>query len=60
MQGAPFMKGRSRSDTSPVKKYPTLVPDRVQYEPNYDAKYQTGMETARTKVGAKKSTSKKR
>lgn len=53
------MKGRSRSDTSPVKRSPTLVPDRVQYEPNYDAKYQTGMETARNKVG-KKTTAKKR
>lgn len=47
------MKGRDRSDTSPVRRSPTLVPDRVQYEPNYDAKYQTGMETARNKVGKK-------
>jgi hypothetical protein len=47
------MKGRDRSDTSPVRKSHTLVPDRVQYEPNYDAKYQTGMETARNKVGKK-------
>lgn len=47
------MKGRDRSDTSPVRRSPTLVPDRVQYEPNFDAKYQTGMETARNKVGAK-------
>lgn len=47
------MKGRSRSDTSPVRRSPTLVPDRVMYEPNYDAKYQTGMETARNKVGKK-------
>jgi len=47
------MKGRDRSDTSPVRQSPTLVPDRVMYEPNYDAKYQTGMETARNKVGKK-------
>ena len=47
------MKGRDRSDTSPVRRSQTLVPDRVQYEPNYDAKYQTGMESARTKVGRK-------
>lgn len=47
------MKGRDRSDTSPVRKSPTLVPDRVQYEPNYNAKYETGMETARNKVGKK-------
>ncbi len=47
------MKGRDRSDTSPVRQSPTLVPDRVQYEPNYDAKYQTGMETAHNKVGKK-------
>lgn len=47
------MKGRDRSNTSPVKRSATLVPDRIQYEPNYDAKYQTGMETARNKVGRK-------
>lgn len=47
------MKGRSRSNTSPVKMSPTLVRDRVQYEPNYDAKSQTGMESARQKVGRK-------
>lgn len=47
------MKGRSRSDTSPIRKSPTRVTDRVMYEPNYDAKYQTGMETARNKVGKK-------
>lgn len=52
-QGAIIMKGRSRSDTSPVNRSPTLVPDRVMYEPNFDAKYQTGMETARNKVGKK-------
>jgi hypothetical protein len=45
------MKGRDRSDTSPVRRSPTLVPDRVMYEPNYNAKYETGMETARNKVG---------
>lgn len=54
------MKGRNRSETSPVKKSPTLIPDRVQYEPNYDAKYQTGMESARIKVGRKTSTGKMR
>lgn len=48
-----MMKGRSRSDTSPVRRSPTLVPDRVQYEPNFDAKYQTGMETSMNKVGKK-------
>jgi hypothetical protein len=48
-----MMKGRDRSDTSPVRRSPTLVPDRVQYEPNYDAKYQTGMESSRIKVGKK-------
>ncbi len=47
------MKGRDRSISSPVKMAPTLVPDRVQYEPNFDAKYQTGMETCRNKVGKK-------
>jgi hypothetical protein len=47
------MKGRDRSDTSPVRRSPTLVPDRVMYEPNYDAKYQTGMESAQIKVGKK-------
>jgi hypothetical protein len=47
------MKGRDRSDTSPVRRSPTLVDDRVQYEPNFDAKYQTGMESARNKVGKK-------
>lgn len=45
------MKGRDRSDISPVRRSPTLVDDRIQYEPNFDAKYQTGMETARNKVG---------
>jgi hypothetical protein len=33
-----------------VGRSPTLVKDRVQYEPNYDAKRQTGMETAQNKV----------
>jgi len=47
------MKGRDRSDTSPVRRSPTLVDDRVQYEPNYDAKYQTGVESATIKVGKK-------
>lgn len=54
------MKGRSRSDTSPVRRSATLVPDRVQYEPNYDAKYQTGMETERNKVARKSMPGKKR
>jgi len=45
------MKGRTPKD--PVKKSKTLVKDRVQYEPNYDAKRQTGMESATTKVGRK-------
>ncbi len=54
------MNGRSRSDTSPVKRSPTLVPDRVQYEPNYDAIRQTGMESARQKVGRKVTTRKPR
>jgi len=44
---------KHRSDTSPVRRSPTLVPDRVMYEPNYDAKYQTGMESAQIKVGKK-------
>ena len=47
------MKGRSKSNTSPIKRSETLVRDRVQYEPNYDAIYETGMETARNKVGKK-------
>lgn len=47
------MKGRSKSNTSPVKKSPTLVKDRVMYEPNYDAKAQDGMTAARQKVGKK-------
>jgi len=42
------MKGKS-----PVKPSKTLVKDRVQYAPNYDAKKQTGMESAMTKVGKK-------
>ncbi len=45
------MKGRS-SDT-PVKKSKQIVKDRTQYAPNYDAKKQTGMESAMTKVGKK-------
>lgn len=45
------MKGRSVK--SPVKKAKTLVTDRVQYAPNYDAKKQTGMESATMKVGKK-------
>jgi hypothetical protein len=44
------MKGSSKS---PVKSSKTLVKDRVQYAPNYDAKKQTGMESAMTKVGKK-------
>lgn len=31
----------------------TIVRDRVQYAPNYDAKKQTGMESALMKVGKK-------
>lgn len=46
-------KGRDMSDTSPVRRSPTFVDDRVQYAPNYDAKRQTGMESAEMKVGAK-------
>lgn len=38
---------------SPVKTSKTLVKDRVQYAPNYDAKKQTGMESAMNKVGKK-------
>jgi hypothetical protein len=49
------MKGRSKS---PVKTSKTQVKDRVQYAPNYDAKRQTGMESAMNKVG-KKSTPKR-
>lgn len=45
------MKGRS--NTSPVKQSKTLVKDRTQYAPNYDAKKQTGMESAMTKIGKK-------
>jgi hypothetical protein len=40
------MKGR-------VKQSKTLVKDRVQYAPNYNANSQTGMEAAKTKVGKK-------
>lgn len=32
---------------------PTVVKDRVQYAPNYDAIKQTGMESAIMKVGKK-------
>lgn len=53
------MKGRSSSNTSPIKRSQTLVTDRVQYEPNYDTKSQTGMDAARQKVG-RKSTPKSR
>jgi len=45
------MKGRNNK--SPVKMSKTLVTDRVQYAPNYDAKKQTGMEAALMKVGKK-------
>lgn len=45
------MKGRTVKD--PVKRSKTLVTDKVQYAPNYDAKRQTGMESATTKVGKK-------
>lgn len=45
------MKGRNSK--SPVKTSKTLVKDRVQYAPNYDAKKQTGMESAMQKVGKK-------
>lgn len=45
------MKGRDRSDTSPVKRSPTLVPDNKSYAPAYDAKYMTGIESAMTRVG---------
>lgn len=48
-----MMKGRDMSDTSPVRRSPTLVDDRVQYAPNYEAKRQTGMESAEMRVGAK-------
>ncbi len=44
------MRGNSKS---PVKQAKTQVKDRVQYAPNYDAKKQTGMESAMTKVGKK-------
>ncbi len=37
------MKG---SKKAPVKQSPSLVKDRVQLTPNYDAKRQTGMEEA--------------
>lgn len=39
--------------SSPVKSSKTLIKDRVQYAPNYDAKKQTGMESALMKVGKK-------
>lgn len=45
------MKGRTTK--SPVKQAKTLVKDRVMYAPNYDAKSQTGMESAMIKVGKK-------
>ena len=45
------MKGRMSKD--PVRQSKTLVKDRVQYAPNYDAKRQTGMESAMQKVGKK-------
>lgn len=44
------MKGSSKS---PVKTSKTMVKDKVQYSPNYDAKKQTGMESATKKVGKK-------
>jgi len=44
------MKGRGKS---PVKQSKTMVKDRSQYAPNYDAKRQTGMESAMMKVGKK-------
>lgn len=50
------MKGRMSKD--PVKKSKTMVKDKVQYAPNYDAKRQTGMESAMMKTG-KKSSSKR-
>lgn len=42
-----------RTVKSPVKKAKTLVKDKVQYTPNFDAKKQTGMESAMRKVGKK-------
>ncbi len=45
------MKGRNPK--SPVKDSKTMVKDRKQYPPNYDAKSQDGMTAARTKVGGK-------
>lgn len=45
------MKGRSTK--SPVKLSKPIVTDRIQYAPNYDAKSQTGMESALQKVGKK-------
>lgn len=41
------------SKKSPVRPSNTLVKDKAQYAPNYDAKKQIGMESARTKVGKK-------
>ena len=46
-------EGATMKGKSPVKPSKTLVKDRVQYAPNYDAKKQTGMESAMTKVGKK-------
>jgi hypothetical protein len=48
-----MMQGRDSSDTSPIKRSPTLVDNRIQYSPNYDAKRQTGMESAEMRVGMK-------
>jgi len=44
---------KKRSNQSPVKFAKTQVPNRVQYEPNYDAKCQDGMTAAKMKVGKK-------
>lgn len=43
---------------SPVKASKSIVKDKVQFAPNYDAKKQTGMESALMKTG-KKSKSKR-
>lgn len=47
---------RDSSKRFPVKQSPTMVTDRIQYAPNYDAKRQTGMEAAMQKVGQKYTT----
>lgn len=44
------MKG---SGKSPVKQSKTMVKDKSQYAPNYNANKQTGMESAMMKTGKK-------